>query len=238
MEIFPTSKQCTVIIVALTANGESSYRDAKHISELTSKKWNGTQHIISDRKMVPGCILVSNKLELLKEITYLVSRSMDADILFCISAHGYSNSKDQYLRVGSDIVLDHELRFAFYETMNPNILSLCLIDTCHSGSMMDLPYCSRNGTTFEKDILSFPGTIPSNSYCISACSDSELAGEDISDSYGWGGKLICKFLDYLNAHDSINIFEFYQHVLAVFSRQSEQRSHPILSRSDFQDMPK
>jgi hypothetical protein len=229
---FPTPlKPVTVIIVALQANGESSYRDAKHLMAQTRLAWPGSQSFVfSDRAGDDGKH-ISNKVDLLREISKLVRKtSATSDILFCLSAHGYAHSNKQFVRIGVDRVFDHELHDALYDPMHVSCLSLCLVDTCHSGSLMNLPFCSTDGVHFLKDQNS-PENVKPQSFCISACSDSELAGEDISDTYGWGGKLMCQFLDYLTVHPTFHIYQFYENVQFVFSKQSQQKSHPVLSRS-------
>jgi len=93
--------------------------------------------------------------------------------------------------------------------------------------MLDLPYYSYDGNNFY--YISQDNIIKPNSYCISACSDNELAGEDLSYYGGFGGKLTCFFLDYVNKKNQINVIEFYKKVLQLFNKQKYQRSHPILS---------
>lgn len=225
---FPIHGRCLVIAVALHANGPSSYRDATHIVDLSSKKWPGSQHVISDKKGVG--LYVSTKTELLGTISHIVRTTPDHDILFTLSSHGYTNAKDQFVRIGRDVVLDHELRAALYSEMQDDVLSLCLIDTCHSGTMLDLPFISTDGVIFQKDRLAAPCVLKPFSFCISACGDRELAGEDISDFYGFGGKLSSQFLDYLYYREDVNIQEFYCKVLGIFSGQKYQSTHPVLSR--------
>jgi hypothetical protein len=118
-----------------------------------------------------------------------------SDLLFLVSAHGYSvsavgihkdrelNGKTECLHVGNDILYDYELFHSLYDGMAMDTKSLCLIDTCHSGTMLDLEYLSCNGgTSFHRSRQ--PLVRRPLSVCISACSDS---GEDISNFGGWEG---------------------------------------------------
>ncbi len=67
------------------------------------------------------------------------------------------------------------------------------------------------------------------SVCISACNDDELAGEDVSDYGGWGGKLICQFLDRLHSNHRIEVMGFYRRIRQLFAMQSTQAFHPVIS---------
>ena len=94
----------------------------------------------------------------------------------------------------------------------------CLVDTCHSGTMLD----------FE-----CPVTPRARAFAVSACSDQETAGEDISDFGGWGGKLCAQFFDYLGAEPEhqFDMLKFHAKAAAVFARQPMQRSTAVLSAS-------
>jgi hypothetical protein len=226
--IFP-KRNVFVIAVSLLANGTSSYRDSNSITKITEERWNAktiiltdnVKHIKSDAK-----IKVSNKSDFLTKLESIIKEnSKKYDILFTLSAHGYSSGRHQYIRINRERVMDYEIRDSFYKYMDESCLSLCLVDTCHSGSMFDLPWHTTNGTDYryiKQDMVS-----KLQSYCISACNDRELAGEDISDYGGWGGKLISQFLDHFD--DKIDIIKLYKYIYKTFSTQKSQRSHPILS---------
>ena len=233
MTTFP-DKKVLVIAVSLLANGISSYRDVNNIENISKKKWNADVIIISDNSKhindKQNCTIVTNKKQFLEELENNIAKFSDiCDILFTISAHGYSNNKHQYITVNGSKILDYEIRDSFYKNMNDSCLSLCLIDTCHSGTMLDLPFISDNGKTFKE--IKQNVIIKPKSFCISACNDNELAGEDISNYGGWGGKLICIFLDYVDKEYVFNIENFYCYVLEKFTAQVQQKSHPLLSKT-------
>ena len=230
---FPCRNKIIGIIIALHANGNSSYRDANNLSKLIGEKWEGSKCvIISDKKDV-GEHYVKSKADFLGVLSKTVKQYSDKyDILFTISAHGYTTGKDQYIRVGRDIVLDHEIRDAFYIEMKDMCTSFCLIDTCHSGSMLDLPWQSVDGNVFKSTGEKWnPAINKPFSYCISACNNNEYAGEDISDYGGWGGKLVCAFLDYVNTHKKLDMKQFFLFVRNSFTLQQRQKSHPVISQT-------
>ena len=225
--IFPKRDKVYVIAIALHANGTSSYRDANSIVKIAKERWNAETVIITDNpRLVNGeCVGITKKEDFLEKIEECVkTHSKSHDLLFTLSAHGYSCGRFQYIKVKGGNIFDTEIRDAFYKYVDKSCLSLALIDTCHSGTMFDLPLMSSDGEVFRKMMSS---SLDCESYCISACNDNELAGEDISDYGGWGGKLISLFLDYVK--DKIDIMKFYKYTYKTFTSQSVQRSHPVLS---------
>lgn len=237
--IFPNRKKVLVIAISLIANGDSSYRDALNICKITRYKWNADTIIFTDSYIINknivdnvNSILIKNRKDFFFNLEeYVKKYSKTHDILFTISAHGYKKYNidhyDEYIRINRYIILDYEIRNSFYKNMDNSCLSLSLVDTCHSGTMLDLPFMSTDGINFthvEKKLIIKP-----KSFCISACNDNELAGEDISYYGGFGGKLICQFLDYLHTRNIFEILGFYLHVREIFINQKYQKSHPIYS---------
>jgi hypothetical protein len=247
---FPQSKLVYTLIVCLSANGSSSYRDASAVARLMRLQFASNVRILSDFAYnfdLPDGVdvhILVDKADCLQQIeNYVDGLPHAADLLFVISAHGYSsrattsrmayelNGRSEYVRLHTQPVYDYELFKALYQKMAPDTRSFCLVDTCHSGTMLDLEYLSRDGgllfTRSRTPLLRRPISV-----CISACDDNELAGEDISQFAGWGGKLICQFLDYASSRASIgplHIPKFHQHVFATFCRQVAQGSRPVLS---------
>ena len=260
----PLGQSTRLVVVALSANGTSSYRDASALSRLFWEKF-ASPHctILSDRlDTLSHCApqarkrLVKNRSDLLSELRNTIGAvPAKCNLVFSLSAHGYSkrlrartnlemNGRTEYVCVNGEHVLDVDLFDALYQTMHPSVKSLCLIDTCHSGTMLDLEYVSSDGRHFQRSHTP-PGRSP-ETMCISACSDNELAGEDISGFGGWGGKLTCHVLDVLSQlasdrasdHTSsgapILLLEpcnLYDGIRSTFVAQSRQKSHPVLSYS-------
>jgi hypothetical protein len=133
---------------------------------------------------------------------------------------------------GKEMITDAELFTALYSRMHDSVKSVCFIDTCHSGTMLDLEYMSNNGMTFHRSPLK--NIQRPDSVCISACSDSELAGEDIGHYGGWGGKLTCALLDYLFVLPvkTLSPIEFYRSIYKIFTTQSIQKCVPFISYND------
>lgn len=239
------------ILVSTRANGDSSYRDASAIARILVSRYQihpSTICIITDdaRKIKPnGCVIkhVKNKSELQTTIEQRVGQLNEGDhLIFSLSGHGYSkvvpsrslyemNGRSEFIQVNGDTVLDIELFQSLYGNMKNSIRSLCLIDTCHSGTMLDLEYTSVDGQQFRRSRT--PLIRRPESVCISACNDNESAGEDVSNFAGWGGKLTCQFLDYLSmTNESVHLLyplKMYKHIRNIFIHQSIQRTHPVIS---------
>lgn len=231
----------TVICVALQANGNSSYRDAISVRRLATEKWHSRCVVITDSSAaVPSAIQVVTKLQLLNAVQIARSEKNAKHVLFVLSAHGYQDKnithteleldhKTEYVLLGSQPVYDFELYQALFLDVDPSINYVCLIDTCHSGTMLDLQYISTDGYTATRSLN--PVSPRNWSVCISAASDGEYAGEDVSYYGGWGGKLVASFLDYVSDSKSISFYplHFYRFVLKLFVIQVQQCSHPVFS---------
>jgi hypothetical protein len=242
-----------LVIVALHANGASSYRDASAFTRICAKKF-GMVHmtIITDcmKKLDnydPACTIheVDTKKGLLNTISKQSSMILPcSDMLFVLSAHGYSkryvprvhqelNGRSEYIRIRGECVLDIELFSSLYDHMHIGVKSWCIVDTCHSGTMLDEEYITMDGGKSIKRSRT-PLRKRPQSICISACGDSELAGEDVSDYGGWGGKLVCQVLDALYSHrgDVIHPYHVFTSIYSTFANQKTQRSHPVLGYND------
>lgn len=255
---FPQSLDRPVLLLAcaLHANATSSYRDARNMSRFIQDEYAAKKQqqqcvvkILTDSHSRDGFFDHPEQVELcqtgkqfLDHISQCVQRYSEThDILFTLSSHGYTTSvenqqaraeekddRDEYVRVKGDVVRDHHIRHAIFQYMHQNCRCFALIDTCHSGTMLDLPYTSTDGghKFHHTDINEM--NIPKHVYCISACSDNELDGEDISQYGGWGGKLISQYLD---SDDTIRKYplRLFQNIYKIFLNTKQQKSHPIFS---------
>jgi hypothetical protein len=227
-----------VLCVALRANGDSSYRDARALRRAAREKW-GVESVTLSDSAFEGATCVVSKAQLLQRIRTV--RDAAKCLLFVVSAHGYSeatplaarceiDARSEYLRLHSAKIYDFELRAALLENAPSNFMCVALVDTCHSGTMLDLDYISFDGVRAQRSLAA---QCNAKALCVSACRDAEQAGEDISDYAGWGGKLVAFFLDYLMQRGNrFAPLAFYRAALAVFSAQAQQRSHPVFSFSN------
>lgn len=244
--IFPARAKVAVVHVALQANGDSSYRDASHIVQYSSRLWgsNAEFTVITDKKnlSIPNArvLVVSGSKQLLTELGKTVmDKSITHDILFILSSHGYSNGAQQSFRCNGQSVTDSDLGRALFEHMNANCSSFFLLDACHSGTLLDLKYHTREDgkSVATTSALTFGGE--NVAIAIGACSDSELSEEGISDFGGWGGGLVAEFFDFVSSQQGnngkIDILKFFKRVHNTFTNKTvirlvgDRRQHPILS---------
>ena len=111
-------------------------------------------------------------------------------VIISISGHGYqkkSNTKeesdmlDEYICYDNGIIVDNEIYELLVSKLSFTKRTICLADTCHSGTIFD-------NTINNKNI-----------YSISACLDNQLDSCDIGNNTGFGGALTVHLLDEPNS---------------------------------------
>lgn len=239
-----------LICIANTQNLISATRDAKNIVQLTNsfiERDNMFVIILGKREFnidlqKDNLLFVNNKNDLIyafNHIKSVINEKNNADnILITLSSHGYNFRGDkthtendgctEYIMVGGDRFNDDDISNLFLRGYNKKINIYTIIDTCHSGTMLDLPFNIIDGKVTRENNNIFDQQI----YCISACADNQTSAEDISN-LGFGGGLISAFIDELYGHN-INIFdisEFKKLHNAISLRLSHFHQKSILSTS-------
>jgi hypothetical protein len=127
--------------------------------------------------------------------------SVGDTLIVLLSGHGYStgdcngdevDGRDECINIGQTIVDDTLYEKIVLKHNKSGINLLLLSDTCHSGTMFDLPYNSGLKSTRRLDDLKV------NAISVSACSDSQLSMCDIGNIAGFGGSLTVALLEYGN----------------------------------------
>jgi hypothetical protein len=112
-------------------------------------------------------------------------------IVFLISGHGYQTADrngdetdglDEMISIGFRNIIDDDIYVSIKDMKSKMIL---LSDTCHSGTMFDLPHVVNN----------LPNTKLGNMISISACADAQLSMCDIGEKTGFGGSLTTSVLE-------------------------------------------
>lgn len=144
--------------------------------------------------------LLPNKSRVLSAMKWLVKDAQAGDVLFFqYSGHG-GQKKDMsgteidgfdetimpldYRKAGH--ITDDELHRVMIKDLQSGVKLICVMDCCHSGSGMDLPfYWDRERGKWEEE--AFPKYSEGDVQLLSSCQDSQTAADLMIPSWGAGG---------------------------------------------------
>lgn len=144
---------------------------------------------------------------ILKGIKWLVKKSDEGcgSLWFQYSGHGHyfrdqnGDEKDGYdeCLVTSDNygLADDELRSELINRIRADCKLFCLVDACHSGTMMDLEYKYNQNT--RKMVHENKHSTKSNVWALSGCRDDQESADAEFRRNVWAGALTKNFLDIL-----------------------------------------
>lgn len=222
--------------------GGSCLRDVDNMASYLINKCHflpSNIHLLTTAQYKPKTIGVSQHIskDLFKVFDSLNNQKIDF-LVVLLSGHGFSISDrngdevdgcDEAINVGFQIV-DDDLYNNIVLKLKCN--ALLLADTCHSGTMFDLPYnYNEQLNTFSKntkrnDIIS-PLIVS-----LSACSDQQLSMCDVGDYTGFGGSLTTAILNIDGVlENAINLNNFKVLHNQIQSRLSMLNQKLILSSS-------
>ncbi|QKF94599.1 hypothetical protein QKU48_gp1141 [Fadolivirus algeromassiliense] len=159
-------------------------------------------------------------------------------MVILLSGHGFSvqdnngdeiDGRDEAINIGRQ-VLDDEIYNNIVVKLKCN--ALLLSDTCHSGTMFDLPYIynyqsksfirqTKRNDQFNNKLLS-----------LSACSDQQLSMCDVGDLTGFGGSLTTAVLNINDVlKNLINLTNFDETYNSIQSRLSMLNQNLIMAYS-------
>lgn len=161
--------------------------------------------LVSDDSSGQSGILCSTKGELLGHLLSFVEKAQKGDILFFhYSGHGgqtpdkskdESDGRDECIYTPDlNSISDDDLRKILVDVLPAEAVLISVFDCCHSGTILDLPYCKRRGgyRTENKNL------VKNSVFCISACTDSQTAADTSFDKMPQGA-LTHAFLEVANA---------------------------------------
>lgn len=224
----------------------SAYRDAINITKIMNENNVDQKNMftiiagargLDTTKCIGNVFNINSKNELINTINN-VKETINKDdnpknILIVLSSHGYqcnvdssrseSDGMTEYIVIDSDIVIDDEISELFLRGYKNDVTIFSLVDTCHSGTMMDLPFKIIDG----KKIVENKNVFQHDIFCISSCADNQMSSDDISNM-GFGGGLICAFIDELlenrtNIYDEVKFVELHDRIakrLSCFGQNS------------------
>ena len=138
-----------------------------------------------------------------KDLYKVVDRINQSDpqlMIILLSGHGFSvrdrngdelDGCDEAINVGFQILDDDLYNLVLKLKCN----AIFLTDTCHSGTMFDLPYGYDVGTDKFVKSSNRNDIINNLMISLSACSDQQLSMCDVGDQTGFGGSLTTALLN-------------------------------------------
>jgi hypothetical protein len=244
--LFPNPKNKKIAIIILNiANLPSAISDGKHLATLFESYLKFDHLYIFINQSDPS---LEREWSLKSNLTYTVCdtstilieyvsktlKSIDdnADVIITLSSHGYANGSHNYFYFNNNLkscletesnngmIDDIQLHCVILNNLSSTVRCLILIDTCQSGTMMNLPY----STLQINNLLGYLETSSNSNLedhlettsnkmvvCISATNDYQGDSDDISD-LGFDGGLSASFIDYFDKEDtSKTIIDFYNY---------------------------
>lgn len=154
----------------------------------------------------------ATKQNILTQLTKLLQSSKSGDTLFfSFSGHGYHredltgeelDGRDELLiSVDKFAISDDELKHIIDTYHKHNVTLIALVDTCHSGTILDLPYQYLKG---DRDMIHHELCTETHGpvICVSGCRDDQVS----MDAYLQGdfnGAMTFHFIQVINENDSI-----------------------------------
>jgi hypothetical protein len=77
------------------------------------------------------------------------------------------------------MITDDELRALFAQNVPAGVTVICVLDSCHSGTAVDLRYCfdmTKTATTEREELTQYP-VLPGQVICLSGCTDAGYSQE-------------------------------------------------------------
>lgn len=198
-----------------TTLGGSCYRDVKNMASNLINRCNfppENVYVLTTQQISPGNRVIGTNYDSSKNIFFVCDSVINKTDLKCllvlISGHGFSmgdsnndelDGRDEAINIGSKYTIDDEIYSNIvvkFDNKKSDTILILLSDTCHSGTLFDLPYIiDENGfsqlSTKRTDIFKQNNDIVS----LSACADSQLSMCDVGDVTGFGGSLTTAVLN-------------------------------------------
>lgn len=188
-----------------TTLGGSCLRDVQNMANhLISRCGFSPENIIitttcpiNNAKRINGVVYQKTQT-FFKSFNELLCKCNDK-IVVLLSGHGFSvpdnngdeaDGRDEAIQTGAGTIIDDTIRSNIVIPAKEKGIKLLLFsDTCHSGTMFDLPTIVNDGCINSTDYDEL------KIYSLSACSDSQLSMCDIGETTGFGGSLTTAILN-------------------------------------------
>lgn len=154
----------------------------------------------------------ATKQNIMTQLTKLIQNGKSGDnLFFSFSGHGYFtkdlsrdeiDGKDELIiSVDNLPIVDDELKSLIDTNLKKNVTLIAIMDTCHSGTVLDLPYQYFKG---EQEIIHHSANIDTKgtAICLSGCRDDQVS----MDAYLQGdfnGAMTFYFVELLKTNNSL-----------------------------------
>lgn len=215
--------------------------DTNRMKNLLSSKGFNDFKILTDLTSVKP-----TKANILNEFKNLIINAKSGDVLFFYySGHGsytYDRNSDETdgsdeMLVSLDLqsVLDDELKSILQNHLSREITIICLFDSCHSGTMLDLKYNYLDSNNYDNySENNKVSECQGNVIMISGCTDSQTSSEALFENKSQGA-LTWSFIDSINKTPNCSWRELLKK-MRVSLKSNGFSQIPQLSTDSFYDI--
>lgn len=187
--------------------------DAANIKKILTDSYKFDNIVL----MTDDTPIIPTKKNILVEITSLLHNANSGDTLFfSFSGHGVNvkdkngDEKDKLdeviVPIDFDYIIDDDLNELIRNHLKKDVTLFAIIDSCHSGTMLDLRYQYVDSTSSEKDTeeLKYVET-EGNVIMISGCMDSQTSMDAYIRSAGtYQGAMTFAFLESIKKNPNVS----------------------------------
>jgi len=180
-----------------------------------------------------------NKINILTELTRLLSNSNNNDLLFfSYSGHGSQvldkngdetdNRDEVIIPLDFNVITDDELKSVIQTYLKPNVTLFALFDCCNSGTVLDLKYQYLNSLNYDNYTENNKATdTPGNVIMISGCTDNQTSADAFINNTSQGA-MTWAFIESINNKPKLSWRELIQNMRDLLTK-SKYTQIPQLS---------
>jgi hypothetical protein len=164
-----------------------------------------------------------NKINILTELTKLLTNSNNNDLLFfSYSGHGSqvvdkngdeTDARDEViLPLDLNVITDDELKTVIQTYLKPNVTLFALFDCCNSGTVLDLKYQYLDSLNYDNYTENNKATdTPGNVIMISGCTDKQTSADAFINNISQGA-MTWAFIESINSKPKLSWRELIQNM--------------------------
>ena len=180
-----------------------------------------------------------NKINILTELTNLLSNSNSNDLLFfSYSGHGSqvvdrngdeTDGRDEVMvPLDFNVITDDELKTVIQTYLKPNVTLFALFDCCNSGTVLDLKYQYLDSLNYDNYTENNKATDTiGNVIMISGCTDNQTSADAFINNTSQGA-MTWAFIESINSNPKLSWRELIQNMRKLL-KTSKYTQIPQLS---------